>query len=342
MRKLYLLLLIMIGVSQQTFAQDGTRVYEFLNISTSARQAALGGNAQTAWDADPNMSLWNPALMNHKMHGQLAMNYVSYIADVNFATFSGVYQLTDIDFLSLHGQYVDYGKLIGADEIGNITGDFKANDAAIVLGYGREISDFFSVGVNLKYINSRIESYTSSAVAADIGISYHNFDDNFNATLVARNIGSQIKSYDGKKEKMPVQINLGLTHRLEHVPIELNLTLHDLQKFDNSIPENKNGKKTSFGRKFIDHVSIGAEIFPEQDFNLRIGYNFKRGNELAIDDVRSFSGLTYGFGFRANAFRIEYAHANYHKSGGANHFGIIVNLDRLIQGRDYWRSNPWL
>ncbi len=342
MRKLYHLLIAFLGLQTFAKAQDGTRVYEFLNMTTSPRQAALGGNAQSSWDADPNMSLWNPALMNTEMHGQVGINYISYIADVKFATFSTVYQLSDVDYLSLHGQYVDYGKLIGADEIGNLTGDFKANDAAIILGYGREISDYISVGVNAKYINSRIESYTSSAVAADLGISYHNFDDDLNISLVARNLGSQIKTYNGKKEKMPVQINLGITHRLEYVPLELNLTLHDLQKFDISKPTNENGQEVSTGRKVIDHLSVGAELFPQQGFNLRVGYNFKRGNELAVNDIRSFSGLTYGFGIRVNAFRFEFAHANYHKSGGSSHFGLIVNLDRLIQGRDYWRSNPWL
>lgn len=333
----FCLLIASLGV----YAQDGTRVFEFLNITTSPRQAALGGYVQTSWDSDPNMSLWNPALMNSKMHGQLGLNYISYIADVNFGTFSTVYRLGEKDYMSLHGQYVDYGKLIGADEIGNITGDFKANDAAITLGYAREIGDYWTIGANLKYINSTIESYKSSAIAGDIGISYHDFDDNINIGLVVRNIGQQISTYNGIKEKMPVQVNLGIAHQLEYVPLELSLTLHDLQKFDISQPFNKNGQEVSAGRKLIDHVAIGAELFPDQGFNMRVGYNFKRGNELAVDGIRSLSGLTYGFGIRMNAFRFEFGHANYHTSGGANHFGVQINLDRLIQGRNYWRSNPW-
>ena len=63
----------------QTAAQDGTRVYEFLNMTTSPRQAALGGNAQSMWDSDPNMALWNPALMNPETHQKLALNYVNYL-----------------------------------------------------------------------------------------------------------------------------------------------------------------------------------------------------------------------------------------------------------------------
>src|SRR5690606_4426228 len=248
-------------------AQDGTRVYEFVNITTSPRQAALGGNAQSAWDADPNMSYWNPALMNEQSHGQLGINYVNYLTDVNFGTVSAVYQYDDDEFFAIHGQYVDYGDFRGYDENDNPTGDFSAKDAAIVVGYARNLSDFFTVGANVKYINSRIESYGSSAVAADLGAVFHDIDYDTNVSLAIRNLGFQLETYDGKKEKMPVQVNLGISHRLEYVPLELSLTLHDLQKFDISVPTNENGQETGFGRKVIDHVSVGGELFPGRGFN---------------------------------------------------------------------------
>jgi len=333
--------LFIIATSCVVQAQDGTRVYEFLNLTNSAKQASLGGYNVTSWDSDPNNALANPALMNAEMHGQFAINYNTHIADIKNASFSGVYQISDYDFVSINGQYVDYGDLVGTDEIGNLTGDFKAKDAAITIGYAREIADYWSVGANLKYINSTIEMYKSSAIAADVGISYHNFDDNIKVGLVFKNIGKQISTYSGLKEDLPFQINLGVAHELEHVPLELSLTLHDLQQFDISQTYNKSGQEINTGRKIADHIAVGAELFPGRDFNLRLGYNFKRGNELAVDGIRSFSGLTYGFGIRMNAFRIEYGHSNYHTSGGTNHFSLLINLDRLVQGRDYWRSNPW-
>lgn len=322
-------------------AQDGTRVYEFVNITTSPRQAALGGNAQSAWDADPNMSYWNPALMNEQSHGQLGLNYVNYLTDVNFGTVSAVYQYDDDEFFAIHGQYVDYGDFRGYDENDNPTGDFSAKDAAIVVGYARNLSDFFTVGVNAKYINSRIETYSSHAIAADLGLVFHDIDYNTNVALSVRNLGTQLQTYAGTKEKMPLQINLGISHRLEYVPLELSMTLHDLQKFDISMPYNENGQEVGFGRKVIDHISIGGELFPGRGFNIRLGYNFKRGNELALEDKRTFAGLTYGFGIRINSFRFEFAHANYYKGANSNHFGMIINLDRLIQGSNYWRSNPY-
>ncbi|MXV38013.1 type IX secretion system protein PorQ [Flavobacteriaceae bacterium Ap0902] len=331
----YFRVLLFFFMGSMLMAQDGTRVFEFLNITTSPRQAALGGNAQSMWDSDPNMTLWNPALMNPKSHNQLAMNYVGYLADIQFGTMSYVYQWDRENFFSIHGQYVDYGNFLQTDQIGNITGDFTAKDAAIVLGYARNLNDFFTVGINAKYIHSQIESYTSQGAAMDIGIVLHDIDYDTNVSLIARNIGYQFQSYDNIRESLPLQINLGVSHKLEHVPIELSGTLHDLQKFDISEQELDNGQSSSNIRKVIDHVSLGAELFPERGFNLRVGYNFKRGNELGSDLTKNFSGLTAGFGLRVSAFKFEFAHARYNSSANVNHMGISVDIERLIDRRFY-------
>lgn len=315
--------------------QDGTRVYEFLNITTSPRQAALGGNAQSMWDSDPNMALWNPALMNPETHNKLALNYVNYLTDASFGTASYVYQYDKYNFFSVHGQYVNYGDFIAADNIGNVTGTFNAKDAAITLGYAHRLNDFFTVGANLKYIHSQIESYTSSAVAGDLGVVFHDIDYDTNVALSIRNVGAQIQQYENVKEKMPVQVNLGISHKLEHVPLELTATLHDLQKFDISENVTDNGKESSNLRKGIDHLSIGAELFPQKGFNLRLGYNFKRANELNSESSKNFSGFSAGFGLRISSFRLEYTHAQYHSSSNTDFFGLIIDLENFLERRYY-------
>src|SRR5690606_33304378 len=127
----------------------------------------------------------------------------------------------------------------------------------------------------------------------------------------------------------------------EHDHRQLGIAFHDLQKFEIPKPHNAIGQEPGTLRKIIDHVSVGGELFPGRGFNVRLGYNFKRGNELRLEDARTFAGLTYGFGIRIHAFRFEFAHANYYKGSNSNHFGLTINLDRLIQGSNYWRSNPY-
>ncbi|MDR3272346.1 MAG: type IX secretion system protein PorQ [Flavobacteriaceae bacterium] len=315
------------------YSQMGEEIYTFMNMTISARQAALGGNANSSWDNDPNMAMWNPAMMNEKMHQQAGVNYASYLADVKTGSLSYVYQYNKQHFFSVHGRYVDYGTMKSADESGTQTGTFSASDAAVTLGYAYEISDFFTVGANLSYVTSRIENYSSTALLADIGAVYHDEDYGTTVSAVVRNFGGQLTFYNDRREKLPIQANLGISQRLEAVPVELSLTLHDLQKFDISPPTAKNGQETGFSRKLIDHVSVGAELFPKKGFNLRAGYNFKRGNELSVEDQRSFAGLSFGFGLRISYFRFDYAWARYNAAGTTNTFGLRIDLEELFAPR---------
>ncbi len=63
----------------------GERIYNFLNIPTSAAQAALGGEILTIKD-DVNQPLWNPATISRYMDNHVGVNYVNYLADVNMGS----------------------------------------------------------------------------------------------------------------------------------------------------------------------------------------------------------------------------------------------------------------
>ena len=119
---------------------------------------------------------------------------------------------------------------------------------------------------------------------------------------------------------------MGYTKILKAFPLAITITAHDLQEFDISEQYNVNGQEVNIGRKIADHFSLGAELFPEKSFNVRLGYNVRRGNELAVADQRNFSGLSAGFGLKVSRFRIDYAHVRYHNSSNVNQLGISVDL----------------
>jgi hypothetical protein len=164
------------------------------------------------------------------------------------------------------------------------------------------------------------------AVSANAGITYHIDKTGESASLVARNFGYQFKPFNGVRETMPFAIDLGYTRRLEKFPLAFTITAHDLQTFNISSEFDNNGKEVGVFRKIMDHFSVGAELFPERNFKLRLGYNVKRGNELAVLDQRSFSGISAGFGIRFGAFRIDYTHARYHSAANLNQIGIVYDF----------------
>ena len=136
----------------------GEATYQFLNLVSSPRQAALGGKVLTNVDYDVTQALFNPATINIEMDNQLALNYSSYLGGISYGTASYAYTL-DRRTQTFHTgiTYINYGSFDGYDEDGNSTGTFSGNETALSLGYSRQIgySDFY-FGGNLKFITSAI------------------------------------------------------------------------------------------------------------------------------------------------------------------------------------------
>lgn len=315
-----------------SFAQDGTNVYPFLNIPVSPRQAVLG-DAVSVRDYDVSFTATNPALMNLEMDDMLSVNYASYLAGSNIGTINYVRDLEFGHLISINAKYMDYGKIPRTDEAGITSGDFNAIDASIGAGYAYQFEDNWTIGGNLNFVSSKIDSYTSSAISASAGVTYYNEKSKETLSLVARNFGYQIKTFNGLRENLPFRLDLGYTKIMDSFPVALTITAHDLQKFNISQNEDINGQEVGFGRKALDHLSLGVELFPEQSFNLRFGYNVKRGNEMAILDQRSFSGLSAGFGLKISYFRFDYSHIRYHSASNVNMLGITMDLIELGGGR---------
>ncbi len=328
-----LLTIAIVYFSCYAHAQTGTTVYNFLNVPVSARQAALGGDAISVRDFDVNFTAVNPALMNLDMDNRIGINYSSYLADSKLGSINYVKDLSEGHFLSVNARVLDYGKMPRTDENGQVNGEFSAMDASIGLGYAFQFEDDFTIGANVNYITSKIDNYSSAAISANAGVTYHNEETKETVALVFRNFGYQFQPYNGVREKMPFRADIGYTRIMPNFPLAYTITFHDLQQFNISQNYDINGQEVGFGRKLLDHFSGGIELFPEQAFNLRLGYNVKRGNELAVLDQRSFAGLSFGVGIKISSFRFDYSHVRYHNASNVNQIGIMLDLVELTGNR---------
>ena len=317
----------------------GERVFNFLNVTTSARQAALGGEALTLRN-DVNQPLWNPSIITNDIDNQASVNYMDFLADVNYgsATFAHLFTRR-VGTFHAGVTFVNYGEFIAADENGNETGNFKARDLAFQIGYAYDLPfDNFTFGANLKFISSTIENFRSSGIAADFAISYYNVFKPYMFTAVIRNVGHQITAFDQVKEKLPLEIAVGASYKLENIPLRWHFTLNNLQQWKVAVPNpsdsqttidgTANEEKITFLGNAIRHVAFGAEFFPDKGFNLRLGYNFRRGRELRLTERRTFAGFTAGFGLKMGRFKLNYAFSKFHPASNTNTFSLNVDLAR--------------
>ena len=321
------------------FAQlGGESTYQFLNLVSSPRQAALGGKVLTNFDYDVTGGLFNPAAINDEMDNQLALNYSSYLGGISYGTAAYAYTWDRrVQTLHVGMTYINYGSFDGYDLDGNSTGTFTGNEAALSFGYAYQIgrTDIYA-GANLKFITSKLEQYNSLGIAADLGLMYINERLDFHAALTIRNIGTQIKTYAGTQESLPLEVNLGLSQTLENMPLRWHLTFENLQKWPiaavnparatSDLSGNQTQEKISFFNEALRHTIIGAELFPDRGFNIRLGYNFRRAEELRILEQRTFSGLSFGLGIKMNKLRFSYTHARYSSASNASFFGLQIDL----------------
>lgn len=338
MRKFIILLLLVLAlVLPKAFGQiGGENTYDFLNLTNSARMAALGGNQIAINDsADLNVSYTNPSLLNAAMKNMLTLNYVSYFAGVNYGYAAYAFGTPLPGNFAVGMHYINYGKFIEALPDGERTGaTFNASEYALNIIWSHSYNRL-TYGINLKPILSSFENYQSLGFAADLGVSLFSKDKNTVASLVARNIGSQITTYyeGAEKESVPFDLQFGFSQKLQHAPIRFALTMQHLQKWNLAKPEeDKTGttavlKEENFGQKFMRHLVLGVELLPSPNFTVRAGYNHQVRQELRLEEKMSTVGFSWGFGFRISRFQINYGSARYHLAGASNLISIALNLN---------------
>lgn len=338
MRKILFFILLSFACVNGVAQVGGKHVYSFLNLAHGPRQSALGGKVITLFDYDPSAAILNPASINTEMHNQIALNYTNYIADVNYGTAAYALQLGETNHVLHAGvNYINYGTFDGYDPNGNFTNTFTGGDVALSFGYAYAIPNIpIRVGANAKFISSKLEQYSSFGVAMDLGAMYLAPDSDLRISVVARNIGTQVTAYHETYESLPFELLLGISNQLENLPLRWHITLDNMQKWKigfanpNRTEVGLDGTEKEESVTFIDHalrhVIIGVELFPESIINLRLGYNFRRGEELRIEEQRAFAGLNAGFSIKLNSFRVSYGYAKYSAAASSNYFGLNIDF----------------
>lgn len=317
----------------------GEKTYQFLELTNSARIAALGGTQVAINDStDLNLPFHNPALLHEKMAQTVLVNYVNYFADVNYGYASFAQSFHNIGNFALGMHYINYGDFAEATETGELTGsNFTAAEYSLNIMYSNRYNRL-KYGATIKPVLSVFESYQSFGLAADLGVGFASKSGRSNFGFVARNIGSQITTYyeDGNREPIPFDLQAGFSTRLQYAPVIFSLTMQHLNHWDLAYYEPADDaeltdeifqREESFGKQFMRHVVLGVELLPSENFILRAGYNYQRRQELKFDERLSTVGFSMGFGVKIKRFHLDFATSRFHLAGSSNLFSLAINLN---------------
>ena len=311
MRKILLAVFSVLLLPLTAWAQESQEVYSFLRLPVSAHVAALGGDNITIDDDDPTLIFHNPALINQVSDKSLNLNFMTYMEGAKTASASFIKAYKERATWGVAAQYMDYGS-IKETTVDNVeTGSFSARDIALAGTFAYMLNNSFSGGITARFVSSHIASYSSLAVAVDLGLNYMDEEQGWSLSAVAKNLGGQIKAYDDDFERIPLDLQLGVSKRFVGSPLRVSATLSRLNKWDLG---------------FIKHLSVGADLLLGESVFVAAGYNFRRNSEMKVGDSDGESshgaGFSVGAGLQLERFKLQAAYAKYHVSAAS----FLVNV----------------
>ena len=314
------------------FADDGSTAYNFLDVTQSSRIYGLGGVNVSIVDDNVMTSDQNPALLGPEVGKQVGLSYMRYMGGTNFASVRYGMGLTEHSAFAVGVRYYGYGNMTATDITGQTVGTFSASDIAVTLGYSHDITDRLRGGINLKLITSSYDQYSALALGTDLGINYYNDEEDTSLSLAVSNLGGQIKRFDESYDRLPIDVRLGFSRTLSAAPLRLSVTAFNLTKWHLPYTDVGDGTamaefetKDTFASNLFRHLVFAAEVIPNDNFYIGLGYNYKNRTDMSRDSRSFVSGFSATAGFNARGFSIGAAIAQHHT--GATTFMVNLSFD---------------
>lgn len=340
MRKLYKTLirrgaslLGALSVCVAALAQEGSSAYSFMRIPVSSQAFALGGVNISSINPDLSLVDQNPALLGPEIEAQMGLAYMHYLGSSNFASARYGMGINEHSGWSAGIRFLSYGAIDGYDEMGTPTGQFHPQDLVIDGIYSHDINERWRGGITMKFVYSHYDRYEAVALATDLGVNYYDPENDFSFSAVLKNLGGQVKRFQDHYDRLPFDIQLGITKGLGKSPFQLSVTAQHLTKWKLPYYQHKDEMgvqqqevKDKFISNFFRHLVFGIQFTPSEHFYAALAYNYKTRTDMAVYQRNFLSGFSAGLGFKVRAMGFGVAYAMPHKQASS----IMVNFSLNI------------
>jgi hypothetical protein len=283
----------------------GTTGFDFLRITPTAREAAMGGAAVAG--ARGPMGFWfSPAHALSAESPRAQVGYLNYVAGIQ--TGSAAYsQPVGADKGAGFGiVYLNSGSMKRTNEHGEELGTFGVSYANLNLSGAMRIGDELSVGVALQGLYGSIDTFFGLGLAGNVGATYRLPVEGLTAGLAVRNVGYQLKSFQSGRDPMPIDLGFGLGYE-PNPALDLVLDVH--KPIDNRI-----------------NVRAGVEGWIADLLAVRVGYTTEGIDLQAGGGEDILAGVTTGLGFRWHGYQLDYCFIPMVELGVAHRLSLAFSL----------------
>jgi hypothetical protein len=264
--------------------------------------------------------LENPARLRPESHNELGVSFLNHVSSLRTGTLAFGRHYDSLATFGVAMRFLGWGELTRADASGERLGTFSAGEFALSVGASRPLTERVRYGASLHWIRSGIDGKNASAIASDIGIFSYNKEQRLGLSASVHNLGFVLSSIGQTRDELPFDLRLGLSKRLQYMPLLISVTAYDLTDFsDNS------DTATVLDNVFY-HLKLGGEFQFSESFQVRFGYDHRRHSALKIKTRLDFAGVSFGTGIRVRNVGIDYGFNSWSSFGGLHRFTISTAL----------------
>ena len=289
-------------------AKVGTAGAQFLEIGVSARAIGMG-EAFLGVSDDASALYYNPGALSLLTQKEVAFTHVVYPAGINY-DFAGFVLPTP----SLYGTFGVAVYVLTMDNMaittygapGGTGQTWTANDYAAGFSYSAGLTDHFSVGGTIKYIQQNLDTYRATGWGVDLGTYYDTGFRNFKICMEITNFGPDMKF---ATEPYPLPIDFRFGTAIDAIQSGKSRLIASVQ--------------ASHPNDNLEKYNAGLEYWFNDMFALRMGkkFNYDYYNKSSFG-----GGMTFGAGIRLpiSAYRLnlDYAYQDMGYLDAVNRFSL--------------------
>lgn len=295
----------------------GISTAQFLKIGVGGRAAALG-DAFVAVANDASALYWNPAGLVQFKENQVMFAHNSWVVDINHEFVGAVYHLDETNSFGISLTALTMQDMKVTTEFAPFgTGEyFGFSDVGFAVTYSRKMTDKFSFGGSVKYIEETLDKLKMRGIMIDLGTYYWTGLGSTRFAVTVSNFGNQLAPDGevvlvGKRKKSewqsfspPTIFRIGFAFE----PIETDE--HKLTAVFQLNHPNDNS----------ENVATGFEYCWNKMLYARAGY------KLNVDE----QNFSFGTGLQVPSsfvnFNFDYAFAEFSRLGSTHRFSIIIGF----------------
>ena len=195
----------------QAQAKVGTAGVQFLKISPSCRAVGMG-EAYVAAANDASAIFHNPGALARLEKPEAVLAYIDYAAGLQYGYLGYAHPVE-----KMNGAFAASVTYLTTDEMEETTPEmpngtgrtFTAGDVAVGLSYSQKLTNKFSVGGTVKYLNETLADQSAQGWAADVGTYYQTGWRSLRIAMLTSNFGPDMKFVE-TPFPMPMSFTFGM------------------------------------------------------------------------------------------------------------------------------------